>query len=337
MIATGRKSARSSGLLDLVCRILKETNLDFEVFEGISPEPTIDDCVKVANAGLSLGADSIIAIGGGSAIDVSKAAGVLIKNPGSLQDYFGEEKFNSDPVPVVAIPTTCGSGSEVTRYAVIIDPQANTKKTVSSERIIPKIAILDPMVLETLPSSLIAGTAMDALCHAIEGFLSVKANHLTRIFSKESIKLIKDSIVEASVGRSPEKIEKVFLGSMYAGFVINHTGTIFIHGMAYGLAIKYGIHHGTANALCLPHALKFLKNHGYSEEIDEMEKIFRIDTIFDIYEKTGIPARLNDVGLGNGDIIPLAELAVRGCERSFRNMKTTFNRDDFVEIFSQML
>lgn len=337
LIATGRKFARSSGLLDFICGILKETGMNFQIFEGISPEPSIDDCVKVADAGRFFAADMIIALGGGSAMDVSKAAAVLMKNPGNLRDYFGEEKFCNEPVPVVAIPTTCGSGSEVTRYAVIVDPEANTKKTVSSERIIPKLAILDAMVLKTLPSPLIAGTGMDALCHAIEGFLSTRATHLTRLFSRESIVLIMENIVEATNERSLDKSEMVFLGSLYAGFVINHTGTIFIHGMAYGLAVKYGIHHGTANALCLPYALDFLRKHGYSREIEDMEKFFKIDSLFELYKKTGIPSKLSDIGLSQKDIDTLAEMAVKGCERSFRNMKTSFNKNDFIEIFSNML
>ncbi|MCX7704633.1 MAG: iron-containing alcohol dehydrogenase [bacterium] len=337
LVTTGRRFARESGLLDTICKLLKSLDINFRIFEGVSPEPTVDDCIKVANAGKNFNADVIVALGGGSVIDVSKAAAVLIRNPGDMQDYFGEERFSSEPLPVVAIPTTCGSGSEVTRYAVIIDPQANTKRTVSSERIIPKLAILDPLVLETLPSSLMAGTAMDGLCHAIEGFLSNKANHLTKIFSRESINLIMDNIIGAVTDRIFEKIEMVFLGSLYAGFVINHTGTIFIHGMAYGLAIKYGIHHGTANALCLPYALKFLKEHGYSNEIEEIERILEIDKLFDLYKKIGIPSNLNKIGITKNDVFILSEMAVKGCERSFRNMKTTFDRDDFVKIFSSML
>ncbi|MCM8815397.1 MAG: iron-containing alcohol dehydrogenase, partial [Candidatus Omnitrophica bacterium] len=238
LVITGRKFARSTGLLDSVCELLKNSGLNFCLFEEVTPEPSVDDCLKAADVGKACHADVLIAIGGGSAMDVAKAAAVLIKNEGRLQDYFGEEKFDNEPLPIIAIPTTCGSGSEVTRYAVIIDNEANTKKTVSSERIIPKMAICDPVVLRTLPGSLIAGTGMDALCHAIEGFLSIKANHLTRIFSRESIKLIKENIAEASK-QSIEHSEKVFLGSLYAGFVINHTGTIFIHGMAYGLTIRY--------------------------------------------------------------------------------------------------
>ncbi|MCM8765133.1 MAG: iron-containing alcohol dehydrogenase, partial [Candidatus Omnitrophica bacterium] len=308
----------------------------FNLFEEVTPEPSITECTKAAHAGRTCGADMVIAIGGGSAMDVAKAAAVLIKNSGKLQDYFGEEKFQNEPLPVIAIPTTCGSGSEVTRYAVIIDTDAYTKKTVSSERIIPKMAILDPLILNTLPGSLVAGTGMDALCHAIEGFLSKKANHLTRIFSRESINLIGRSIIEASK-QSPEDSEKVFLGSLYAGFVINHTGTIFIHGMAYGLTIKYKVHHGIANALCLPYSLRFLKTHGYKEEIEDIEKILDIDSIFGMCRQMQLPQKIIDIGAKKSDIPILAEMAVKGCERAFKNMKTAFSKEDFIEIFSMML
>ncbi|MCM8821253.1 MAG: iron-containing alcohol dehydrogenase [Candidatus Omnitrophica bacterium] len=336
LVITGRRFARSTGLLDSVCNALKDIKMNFHLFEEVTPEPSIDDCAKAAHIGKICGADLIIAIGGGSAMDVAKAAAVLIRNEGKLQDYFGEEKFQNEPVPVIALPTTCGSGSEVTKYAVIIDNDANTKKTVSSEKIIPKMAILDPLVLNTLDGSLIAGTGMDALCHAIEGFLSKKANHLTRIFSRESTRLIGENIVKAS-DRSLEHAEKVFLGSLYAGFVINHTGTIFIHGMAYGLTIRYKIHHGKANALCLPYSLQFLKTHTYKEEVEEIEKILSIDSIFTMYKQMRLPLTLREVNVKEKDIPILAEMAVKGCERAFKNMKTTFSKNDFVEIFSMML
>lgn len=336
LIVTGKNFARSTGLLDIVCNKLKSININSYVFDGVSPEPDISDCEKAAEAGKISGADVIVAIGGGSAMDVAKAAAVLIRNSGKLQEYFGEEKFSCEPVPIIAIPSTCGSGSEVTRYAVIIDGKARTKKTVSSERIIPKMAILDSSLLETLPAHIIAGTGMDALCHSIEGFLSKKANHLTHIFSRESIKIIIDNIVEAT-DKSFQHLEKVFLGSLYAGFVINHTGTIFIHGMAYGLTIMYKIHHGTANAICLPYALKFLKEHGYAEEIKEIEKIFKIDTLFEIYKRIKIPLRLKDIGVKEDDIYTLSEMAVQGCERAFKNMKSPFTKEEFIEIFKTML
>jgi len=335
LVVTGKRFARETGLLEKVCQILKHNAINFHVFEGVTPEPSTTDCENVARAGKQYMADVIIAIGGGSAMDVAKAGAVLMTNSGTLQDYFGEEKFQNQPIPVVAIPTTCGSGSEVTRYAVIIDEKEKTKKTVSSERIIPKIAILDPLIIKTLPKMLIAGTGMDALCHAVEGFLSIKASHITKIFSIESIRLILENIEKAL--SSDENLEMVFLGSLYAGFVINHTGTIFVHGMAYGLTIKYRIHHGTANALCLPYAIDFLKTHGYQKEIKELEKFFNSQQLIRLNKSLKLPSSLKDIGLNRSDIPELSEMALKGCERSFRNMKSRFNQNDFEEIFTKML
>ncbi|HXK44673.1 MAG TPA: iron-containing alcohol dehydrogenase [bacterium] len=336
LIVTGRRSARRTGLLDSVCKILKESDIVHYLFEDASPEPSVVDCVRAAEAGLKYNVDMIIAVGGGSAMDVAKAAAVLMKNSGSLQDYFGEERFSNEPLPVIAIPTTCGSGSEVTRYAVIINEQTGTKKTVSSERIIPKMAILDPSTIKSLPGPLIAGTGMDALCHAIEGFLSVKANHLTQLLSREAIRLIFGNIEDAAKSMAMKHIESVFLGSLYAGFVINHTATIFIHGMAYGLTIRYKVHHGTANALCLPYALLFLKKHGYEDEIKELERLIPVDAIIDMNKRMGLPFRLKDLGVQDSEITVLAEMAVVGCERSFKNMKQSFSKDDFIQIFTSM-
>ncbi|HOK79296.1 MAG TPA: iron-containing alcohol dehydrogenase [bacterium] len=336
LIVTGKFSARKTGLLDTVCRVLKQSGVTCHVCDTVSPEPAVKDCVRVAEESLKYDVDMLVAVGGGSAMDVAKAASVLMKNPGPCQNYFGEEKFVNEPLPVVAIPTTCGSGSEVTRYAVIIDEQTNTKKTISSERIIPKIAILDPITIKSLPGSLIAGTGMDALCHAVEGFLSIKANNLTQLFSRAAIKLIIENIEDAAKNFHMRHIEPVFLGSLYAGFVINHTGTIFIHGMAYGLTIRHRVHHGTANALCLPYALLFLKQHGYEEEIKKLEEFITPQAIIDMNKKMGLPSRLRDLGLQQSEIDILAEMAIVGCERSFKNMKQSFSKDDFVQIFTSM-
>ncbi|HPP66642.1 MAG TPA: iron-containing alcohol dehydrogenase [bacterium] len=337
LIVTGKNSAQKSGLLDFIKTNLKNQHLDFYIYQGVSPEPSTDDCIKLAEMVIKTKSDMLVAVGGGSAIDVAKVAAVLAKNHECLQNYFGEEKFPNEPLPVIAIPTTCGTGSEVTRYAVIIEPQSNTKKTVSSERIIPKMALLDATVIKTLPPKFIAGSGMDALCHAIEGFLSIKANHLTKIFSRESIKLVLDNIEKAVHHQQIEHLSNLLLGSLYAGFVINHTGTIFIHGMAYGMSIKYHLHHGTANAICLPHALTFLKTHNYEEEISELEKIISIDFLFETNKKIGIPAHLGEIGLIKKDAEILAEMAIKGCERSFRNMKISFNKEQFTEIFYHML
>jgi len=335
LIVCGRNFARSSGTLDRVRAVLDDTGLRCTEFADVSPEPDISDCIRAAEAARVFKADLIVALGGGSALDAGKVAAVLATNSGDPSKYFGEEKMEKDALPVVAVPTTCGSGSEVTRYAVIIDPSAGTKKTVSSERIIPKLAILDSDLLATLPARLIAGTGMDAFAHAVEGYLSIKSDSFTRLLSRESVSLLLKNLPPA-VMKDRQSLDAVFLASLYAGFVINHTGTIFVHGMAYGLTIRYRLHHGTANALCLPYALSFLNAHGYGDELGAFSDLFTADHILDFTRQLGLPTTLAEIGATEQDIPVLARDAVKGCERSFRNMKIKLNEDDFIGIFSSM-
>jgi alcohol dehydrogenase len=334
LIVTGKQSAQKSGLLQKIERILRQEGLAWQVFNDVPPEPDTSACEKGAEAALSFGADLILGVGGGSPLDVAKAIAVLAVNQGKTSDYFGEDAFTLSPLPVIAIPTTCGTGSEITKYAVIIDEKERTKKTISSEKIIPAVAIVDPDLLKTLPSNLIAGSGMDALAHAIEGFLSKKSNSLTRIWSIESIQLVKSSLIHA-IEKREGSLETIMLASLFAGFVINHTGTIMVHGMGYPLTINYQLHHGTANALMLPYVLQFLKTHGYAEEIKTISAIVSPKEIASLTKKSGLPSTLAEINISNNDINRLAQEASIGCERSFKNMKGPFSIAELAAIYLQ--
>ncbi|MCM8757139.1 MAG: iron-containing alcohol dehydrogenase, partial [Candidatus Omnitrophica bacterium] len=249
-IVCGKNFASGSGLLNRITRVLSETRVTWTTFAQIKPEPDIENVEEGFSLYQRSGGDMILAVGGGSALDAGKAIAVLATNGGKLRDYFGVDKFGRKPLPVVAVPTTCGTGSEVTQYAVIVDRQAETKRTISSESIIPELAILDSDLLKTLPPLLVAATAMDAFSHAVESFLAVKANWLSRSFSLASLNALLKAIPQAVTEKEREKFKEIaFYGSMMAGLALNQTGTILIHGMGYVLTIFYGLHHGTANAL----------------------------------------------------------------------------------------
>jgi len=274
----------------------------------------------------------ILSVGGGSAMDVGKAIAVRVKNPGRIEDYFGEVEYKEEPLPIIAIPTTCGTGSEVTRYSVIIDRKENTKKTISSEKIMPKIAILDPDIIDFLPSNLIAATGMDAFCHAYESYLAINSDFMSKFFSIESLKLIKENLKKAVDGDKESK-ERVFFASTLAGYAINKTGTIIVHGIGYSLTIKYGIHHGTSNALFLPYVIEFLKENGYKGEIEELEKILGTTSeLKNFLTSIKLPVRLRDIGVKEEDIEELVKLSQKGCERAMKKMKFNLSEKEFFEI-----
>jgi len=321
LIVSGRNFIFKSGLFERIKNILEKEKIKFSHFPEVEPEPDVENVEKGVEFCIKGNFDCILAVGGGSAMDVGKAIAVRSKNPGKIEDYFGEKEYKNEPLPVVAIPTTCGTGSEVTRYSVIVYRKENTKKTMAGEKIIPKIAILDTSVLDTLPSKLVAATGMDAFSHSAESFLSIRKDKFSEIFSIESLKLLWENLQKAVKGDKESK-EKVFFASLLAGFSINKTGTIIVHGMGYSLTVKYGIHHGTANALLLPYVFEYLYKNGYKEEIEKLNKIWgNIENLKNFVEKLSLPLKLKDVGVKEEDMEELTELSKIGCERALKNMK----------------
>ena len=341
LLVTGRRFALESGLVERIMKILAGAGLTCSHFFDVDPEPTVENVEAGAAFCRKEGCDAVLAVGGGSAMDAAKGMAVLAVNDGSLRDYFGEVSFRHEPLPVVAVPTTCGTGSEITRYAVIVERRERTKKTVSNELLIPKLAVMDADLLDTLPERLVAATGMDAFSHALEGFLANKANDMTRFFSLESMRILHAFLPRVGdVSDRKETRERIFFASLVAGFVINHTGTILIHGMGYSLTIKHAVHHGTANGLLLPYVVSYLKEHGYGAEIGMMEKAVlgeEPENLFSLVERAGLPTRLSALGIREEELDELTDLAMIGCQRSYRNMKKPLARDEVRAILRQAL
>jgi alcohol dehydrogenase len=334
LIVSGKNFIYRTGLIEKIEKILKREKIPYSIFSKIDPEPDVENVEEGVKFCKEEKCEVILAIGGGSAMDAGKCIAVLARNKGSLRDYFGEVEYEKEPLPVIAIPTTCGTGSEVTRYAVIIDKNEKTKKTVSSEKIMPKLAILDPDILDYLPPNLIAATGMDAFCHAVESYLATNSDFFSKFFSMESLRLLKENLKKAVDGNKESK-EKVFLASTFAGYAINRTGTIIVHGIGYSLTIKYKIHHGTSNALFLPYVVEFLKENGYDKEIKELEKIIGpTSELKNFITCLGLPLKLKNIGAKKEDVGELIDLSVKGCERAMKKMKFVLSKDDFLKIIS---
>jgi len=205
-------------------------------------------------------ADFVIGIGGGSPIDAAKAIAILAKN-----DINDEQLFNcsykNKPLPVVAVPTTAGTGSEVTPYSILTFKKIKNKKNLSTPDIFPVMAFLDPSFTETLPMSTTINTAIDALSHSIEGYLSTRYVEVIKPFAMESIKILGNSLKKLKDGNIPDFVERenLLYASMLAGMVIAHTGTTAVHAMGYPLTYYRNIDHGRANGLLLYGYLKFLE------------------------------------------------------------------------------
>ncbi|GAI54352.1 unnamed protein product, partial [marine sediment metagenome] len=205
LIVTGKSSSKKAGSLDEVVNSLTSQNLQVEVFNKVEPDPSVETVEEGAKVAKKCAVDVVIGLGGGSAMDAAKGIALLMTNKGSITDYFGTDKLKEAAIPVIAIPTTAGTGSEVTKYAVVTERKKMLKQIIGSFHISPVLAILDPMLTLSMPASLTANTGVDALSHAIESYVCTKANPVSDILALESIRLIAEALPGAV--SQPENIE----------------------------------------------------------------------------------------------------------------------------------
>jgi alcohol dehydrogenase class IV len=238
---------------------LKALNYEYEVYLDTVPEPPIEIIDKTVEILKKSDSDILVAIGGGSIIDTSKAAAMLMRNEGSIKDYLfgGSKEVVNKPMTLICIPTTAGSGSEVTGASVISDTENDIKLSVSNELLIPEISIIDPVVQKGMPPSLTASTGMDALTHAIEAYTSINANQLSDTYAKEAIKLIGENIYKATF--NPNDIlarGNMALGSVMAATAFANAGLGVVHGISQAMGGVAHVPHGVANSMLLPYCME---------------------------------------------------------------------------------
>lgn len=255
LIVTGKSSAKLTGALDDVIGVLEEAGIPFEIYSDISPNPTYASALEAAELGFSRECDFVIGIGGGSPLDASKAIAALIANHGISEEdaYLGN--FNCSPLPIVAIGTTAGTGSEVTPYAVITGSDGK-KRSMRSDKILPLLSLGDITYISKMTPSLIKATALDAMAHAFESYFNKTANDFSKTFAIRTLKLLIPEFETISAygtdGLDDEDFENLYLASIYAGYAISVTGTAMPHALSYYLSEEKDVPHGVACALYLP-------------------------------------------------------------------------------------
>jgi len=261
VIVTGKKSARLNGSEKDVRAALDSRGIPFVLFNEVESNPSIETVRKAAELSRNENADFVIGIGGGSPLDAAKAIAVLINNDVNDDELFSGKYLN--PVaPVIAVPTTAGTGSEVTPYAILTDKKIENKKNLSTPLIFPAAAFLDAKYTESLPLNVTVNTAIDLMSHSVEGYLASRANSMSRMYSIESLNVFGECI-PALTGKAELNIkirEKLLYASMMAGIVIAHTGTTVVHAMGYPLTYFRKIEHGRANGLLMHEYLKFISS-----------------------------------------------------------------------------
>lgn len=329
---------KARGLVDRVKNFIYEAECDVAEFTETEANPSIDTVRKAVEAFKEFEADGIIAFGGGSPMDVAKTVGVLAKYGGNVRDYEGSGKVPGKIVPMIAIPTTAGTGSEVTAASVITDREENYKAAIVSPYLIPDTAVLDPELLATMPASVAAATGVDAFVHALEAYVSKAASPMSDAVGEKAMELIGANIRRFVANHSDiEAAGAMLVGSTLAGIAFTWGRLGNVHAMSHPVSGFFNVPHGVANAILLP----WIVEYNASEDKGKYEKIYvRIakEPVADfkpemlavelrkLNEELGIPVKLSEVGVQEGMISAMATDAMKSGNIAM-NPRTTTQED----------
>ncbi len=257
LIVTGRRSAKVNGSLKDVTDALEKEGTRYAVFDEIEENPSVETVMKGRDLGLAEYADFVIGIGGGSPLDAAKAISFMMCHKDRDASYLYEDDGNDDALPVAAVPTTCGTGSEVTSISVLTRHDKETKASIP-HRIFPEIALIDAKYLRSASQSVIRNTAVDALCHLCESWINVKADDFSRMFVSAGLRIWKRGrdILLGERQAETEDLRSLMRASTLAGMAISHTGTSLPHGLSYAVTYETGMPHGRAAGYFLPGFLR---------------------------------------------------------------------------------
>jgi len=337
-----------TGLLEKVTDPLEKGSFEISIYKT-EPEPKVEiaeNIVETVRRGMF---DLIVGVGGGSCMDMAKIASIISTNPGNVEQYIGINLVKKPGLPKILIPTTAGTGSEVTPNAILAIPDMG-KVGIVTEYNVADVAIVDPQMTMTMPSRLTATTGLDALSHAIESYISVKSNPLTDALALEAIRLISTNLYSAFVdGKDIDARSLMSMAALLAGITISVAGTCAGHAAAYAFAVKYKLSHGLSCAISLPYIIKYnavaclpkIINvaHAMDEKIsnptleEATEKV--VCSIINMMKKLKVPYRLKDVNVPIEDIPNLAKIMVKNI-RLLINNPIKITEEDALKIFKDM-
>jgi len=338
-----------TGLGERLSGLLAKAKIGFVLYDKAVPEPPIELADDGAKLAIRKRCDGVVGIGGGSAMDLAKAIAVLAVNKGKAEDYLGLNKVPGPGLAKIMVPTTAGTGSEVTFTAVFIRKKLKKKEGMNSPYLYPELALLDPELTLTLPTHATATTGIDALCHAIESYTSINASPMSEMMSLEAIRLISDNLRTAvHDGTNIEAREAMLLGSLYAGLGLANAGVTAVHSLSYPLGGKYGISHGLANTIMLPRVMAF-NLPGAQEKFVDIAEIMgeivddlplreaaylAVEAVEALIEDCGIFTTLEELEIPEADFPELAKVAMT-VARPLANNPCKMTPEEMVEIYQE--
>jgi alcohol dehydrogenase class IV len=325
LVVTGPVVYKTGWVTD-VTGSLEEEGITYTIFSGVSPNPRDLEVMAGAKLFKESGCDSIVVVGGGSPIDCAKGIGVVFSNEEDILKFEGVDNVRIPPPPLICIPTTAGTGADVSQFAIINDTARKVKIAIISKKIVPDIALVDPEPLLTLSKELTAHTGMDALTHSVEAYVSNASSPVTDIHALESIQIMKTYLPLAV--EHPKKLEwryQTMLGSLLAGLAFSNASLGAVHALAHSLGGLSDLPHGECNALLLEHVMEFnydscpgrYESIGRALDIEtdgldrDQKKKRILATVAAMRENLGITVRLGDLGVRKSDLPKLAATAIR--------------------------
>ena len=344
LVVTGRSSAKKSGLYDKVADSLKQAGIEHVLFDKVAQNPLTTTAIEGAQFAKDNGCDVVVAIGGGSIMDCAKAIAFLALNDGDINDYIYGRLKSDTALPLVLIPTTCGTGSEGNGFAVLTNPENGDKKSLRCNAIVAKVSIVDPECMMTMPKHVLASVGFDALCHCIEAYTSKIAQPFTDALSVYAMDLIADNLVKVYRGEGgKEAWEKITLASTIGGMVINTAGVTLAHGMEHPASGLKDIVHGKGLAALTPVVIE-ASEKGDHFKFAKIARIFGGVTSKDLAPKIRTLLRnldmectLSDLGLSKEDIPWMAENCMKVSAAGVANNPVVFTQEGIADLYAKAM
>jgi len=338
-LVTGKNLAEKYGVVDRLSVYLKGSTV--VIFAEVEENPSIKTVDKGAAQCRENQCDLVIGLGGGSAMDAGKAIAMLQKNPGSIREYLDQERVcQTKGLPVITIPTTSGTGSEVTPFTVIFHPAKRAKPAIAPPQNFPDVALVDPEMTTSMPFEVAASTGLDALCQAVEGFWSTQGNPVTRSSAFQAIKLAMENLESACFEKDRDSVTNMALASHLTGIEMSNIGNTSIHPLSYPITIDYGVPHGFACAIFLPSVIRFNAS-AIKNRFRDLLTLLNLpnpaafaDRVDFLMEKLKAPRRLSELGVKEEDFPGIAK---RGMGRSTAWNPRPMTEEDIIQICKSIL
>lgn len=332
-VVTGGRSGKASGALADILDLFKELGIEYQIYDRVENNPTIENVKDAGEEAARFKADFIVGIGGGSPLDAAKAVAVLAVNEIEPLDLY-KNTFSIKPLPIIAIPTTAGTGSEVTQYSILTRRDMQTKMSFGNNDTFPKLAFIDATYTASLPYEVVVNTAIDAFSHAVEGYLGNRSTPISDIIAAQAIEIFGKCLKKLMEDNIDFDIrEKLLYMSTLGGMVIAHTGTTIVHGLGYSLTYFKGVPHGKANGLIMKEYFRF----NYDSAREKIDKILELLGISSLEEFGEIIDTLlkKEISISDNEYNLFAALTMK--QRSTLNNITKVTEGDLVGILKRSL